>query len=458
MNAEERAVASVLRRVANQAPLIKPRPDTWARGRRRRRLRHVTAFAGVVALVALTIASMGWSPRPQQTAPIQEQRSVPAEITLPMPWQPNLVDAPNGPASVILTGPGGFGANDVFGYDDRAIVVGRDGLYRYVRAINGVNAGEDLLLSPDGRYLAGGADLEGAQPTQTSADWQSTASVMDLSTGEVRTYRHGPPVAWSPDGRLLVGIPLSLTSRRCPCRLLDPVSGVVTAVGAGGATSVAFSPDGQRMAIQVDTELKIVDLPSLADTTVADLGSGWMLAGPGAWRPDGRIGIWRSSGCAPQCAAGVVDHRLSLVDAESGAVYDGGRAPVRGVSARLLGWQADDDAIVAATQTAHVPEGPHAGLPQVLALDPDGGRTELITVPDGTDRIDIARDLLDHFGGQPRSGWDLLLDTVAFRGLQLLPFAVALIVLAGAWLIYRRRRDGWWPTWPRRARGRARGR
>jgi hypothetical protein len=376
---------------------------------------------------------------------------------LPMPLQPNLVDAPNGPASVIVTGPGGFGANDVFGYDDRAIVVGRDGLYRYVRAINGFNAGEDLLLSPDGRYLAGRADLEGVRFGETAPDWQSAAGIMDLTTGEVRTYRHGPPVAWSPDGRLLIGISQSLVGRRCPCKLLDPVSGAVTAVGASGATSVAFSPDGRRLAIQVDSKLKIVDLSAEAETTVADLGVGWLLAGPGAWSPDGRLGVWRSTDCAPSCPAGVADFRLSFVDILDGSVHESALDLVRGVTASLLGWQVDGDAVVVIMWTALAPGGPHAGPPQVVALAPRGGRTELVTLPTGADRVDIARDLLDRFGATPRSGWDQLVDTVRVRGLQALPYVgFGALLVGGAWLAYRRWKYGsWrmaWRTRPRRAR------
>src|SRR6185437_9263294 len=152
---EERALSAALRQISADAPSIRVARDLWVRGRRRRRLRQAAAVAGVVALVALTAVPLAWIPgswasRPHQVAPAASPGSIPSRVLPPVLLQPNLVDAPNGPASVILTGPGGFGASDAFGYDDRAIVVGRDGRYRYVRDVNSVDAGDNLLLSPDG--------------------------------------------------------------------------------------------------------------------------------------------------------------------------------------------------------------------------------------------------------------------------------------------------------------------
>ena len=302
-------------------------------------------------LLALIAVPLGWAPGPHPVRPAEPAQSVPSRVRGPMPLQPNLVDSPNGPASVIVTGPGGFGANDVFGFDDRAIVVGRDGLYRYVRDINSVDAGESLLLSPDGRYLAGRADLEGVDSGDSAADWQASAAVMDLTTGKVRTYHQGTTVAWAP---------------------------------------------GDRLA------------------------------------------IWNGSDCGPACPASYHDLRLSLVDIGTGAVTDARLDPVRAVSARLLGWQTDGDAVVVLTMTNHEPTGPQAGVPQVLALHPGGGQRPLITVTADADRIDVARDLLDHFGGDPRSGWAMVLDVTGVRLPQTLPWLAAIAVLMAVVLAYRR--------------------
>jgi hypothetical protein len=365
-----------------------------------------------------------------------------------MPLQPNLIDAPNGPASAIVTGPGGFGASDLFGFDDRAIVVGRDGLYRYVRDINSVDAGENLLLSPDGRYLAGPADLEGVTFDESASDWESTAGVMDLSTGKVRTYHEGAPVAWSPGGRLLVKASSGLF------RLLDIGSGEAVPLGVGG-TAVAFSPDGHQLALQQGRELKVLNVDTFAMRTVAKLGAQQTLAGPGAWDAGGRLAIWNGSDCLPACPASYHDFRLSFVDTGDGAATDARFDAVEAVSARLLGWQSDGDAVVTLGMTSPDPAGPHVGAPQVLSLHPGGGRATLITVTADADRIDVATDLLDHFGGEPRSGWAMFLDLLRVRLPQAMPWLGAIVVLIAIGLTYRRIRAGVW-RWYRhhnRARG-----
>jgi hypothetical protein len=363
--------------------------------------------------------------------------------------QPNLVDAPNGPASVIVTGPGGFDANDVSGYDDRAIVVGLDGLYRYVRDINSVDAGEDLLLSPDGRYVAGRADLEGVDWGESALDWQSTAGVMDLTTGEVRTYHEGPPVAWSPGGRLLT------RASTGELKLLDVGSGEAVPLGVPGAVAVAFSPDGRQLALQLGRELKVLNVGTRALRAVADLGARQLLAAPGAWTVGGRLAIWDGTDCLPACPAGYTDFRLSFVDINGGAVTDAALDPVQSVSARLLGWQDDGGAVVVLGMTSHDPAGPHLGAPQVLALHRGRGRTTLITVAADADRIDIARTLLDQFGGESRSGWDMFLDIVRLRLRQATPWLAVIAVLIAAPLTYRRIRDGVWSSLPRRVRNAA---
>jgi hypothetical protein len=446
VNTDERALAAALRQLSADAPPIRVPTDLWVRGRRRRRLRLVAVVAGVAALVALVAvplvwvprpwAPRPWAPRPDPATPAVNARSIPSRVLPPVPLQPNAVDAPDGPASVILTGPGGFGASDVSGYDDRAIAVGRDGRYRYVRDVNSVNAGEDLLLSPDGRYVVGRADLEGVDLSVT--DWQSTVGVMDLVTGRVRTYREGAAVAWSPDDRLLV------RARSGLLRLVDVESGDVVPLGvAGGA--VAFSPDGHQLALQQVRDLVVFDLATFAVREVAQLDGRQRLGGPGAWSPGGRLAIWASTDCQPACPSGYSDFQLSFVDIASGAVTGAGLDAVRAVSPSLLGWQSGGDAVVVLAMTSADPAGPRGAAPQVLALHPGGGQTSLIRVPADVDRIDVARDLLDHFGGAPSSGWDRLLDMLRVRLPQALPLIAIIATLVAAVVAYRRVRHGSWP-------------
>ena len=445
MNTDERALAAALRQLSADAPPIRVPGDLWVRGRRRRRLRLVAVVAGAVALVALTALPLAWMPRPwaarpHPVGPAASTRSIPSRVLPPVPLQPNLVDAPNGPASVILTGPGGFGASDVSGYDDRAIAVGRDGRYRYVRDVNSVNAGDDLLLSPDGRYVVGPPDLEGVDNSVTGADWQSTVGVMDLTTGRVRTFRDGAAVAWSPDDRLLVKATSGLL------RLVDVESGDVMPLGVAGGT-VAFSPDGRQLALQLAHDLTVFDVATFAVRKVATLDGQQKLAGPGAWSPGGRLAIWGSTDCQPACPSGYSDFQLSFVDIATGAVTGAGLDLVRAVSPSLLGWQRSGDAVVVLAMTS--PAGPRVAVPQVLALHPGGGRTSLIRVPADVDRIDIARDLLDHFGGGSSSGWDRLLDMLRVRLPQTLPVIAVIAALVAARVAYRRIRHGVWPRLPR---------
>lgn len=446
MNRDDRGAVDVLDQASAQ-PKPARRPD--APPARRSRWRLVAAVAGVAALVALVAIPLAWALR-SPTEPAEttgDSRSIPAEIRAPKPLQPNLVDSPNGPASVIVTGGGGFDFQDLFlRYDDRAVVVGRDGLYRNVRHINAFSAGEDLLLSPDGRYLAGGPGLEGVDWGSSSVAWQSAAAVMDLTTGAVRVYHEGSPIAWSPDGRLLAGPAASGLT------LIDPGTDATVSLGIGAVTAVAFSPDGDQLAVQRDRQVDVVDVDTRAVREVAVLDAEQSLAGPGAWRADGRLAVWDRTECAPGCPTSYSGFRLSYMDINDGSTVEAGFDPVRAVTATVLGFQSDGDAVVVLAMTEAGPDGPHVGAPQVLALHPQGGQTTLITVTDEADRIDIARNLLDNFGGESPSSTDELLDVVRVRLPQvLIPIgAIALLVAAG--LVYRRVRDGVWPWLPREFR------
>lgn len=453
MNADERALTAALRQISADTPPIRVSDDLWKRGRRRRRLRLVAVVAGVAALVALIAvplawAPRSWAPRPHPVTPAASTWSIPSRVLPPLPLQPNLVDAPNGPASVILTGPGGFGAGDFSSYDDRAIVVGRDARYRYVRDLNSVNAGDDLLLSPDGRYVVGPYTLEGVHYTGADPDSESTVGVMDLTTGHVRTYTQGDAVTWSPGDGLVV------RARSGQLRLVDVESGDVVPLGVA-ATNVAFSPDGRQLALQQGRELAVLDVNTFAVRKVAELDANQKLAGPGAWSPGGRLAVWGSTGCRPACPSTYSDFRLSFVDISSGAVTGAGLDPVRAVSPSLLGWQSSGDAVVVLEMTDADLAGPQGVVPQVLALYPGGGHTSLIRVPADADRIDIARNLLDHFGGPSGSFWDRLLDLLRVRVPQAWPLFAVIVALVGARVVYRRVRYGVWRR-PGRIRARLR--
>src|SRR5262249_41520745 len=154
-----------------------------------------------------------------------------------------------------------------------------------------------------------------------------------LTTGKVRTYHEGAPVAWSPGGRLLVK---ALSGQY---KLLDVASGDAVPLGVGGSGAVVFSPDGHQLALQQGRELKVLNVDTLAGRTVANVGAQQTSAGPGGWRADGRLAIWSSSDCQPTCPVGYHDIRLSFVDLDNGAATDVRLDAVEAVSARLLGWR-----------------------------------------------------------------------------------------------------------------------
>src|SRR5262249_1530339 len=149
--------------------------------------------------------------------------------------------------------------------------------------------------------------------------------------------------------------------------------------------------------------LSIVDLASGLRQPLSSTGT---LAGPGAWH-DGRIAVWDRVECPGDCDP--LDPYVLTVrylDPRTGADVPGPPLdPIRGVSAWLLGWQADGDAVVAVfrghthgTFAASLTD--YAETVGLFAYHPSGGRTELVRLPADANRIEIARDLLeqDHFG------------------------------------------------------------
>jgi hypothetical protein len=437
MSRDERTATAALRQIATEARPARLPLDLWARGRRWQRRRIVAmAFAAVLlaalaVVPALFLASRG-------PAPAEDPPSIPSRVFDPLPLQPNLVDAPNGPASLILTGPGGFGKTDLDGYQDRAVVVGRDGQYRYLRQTSGFDAGETVLLSPDGRWVAG-ILLDGS-----NTDVPSQPGVIDLTNGHLR-YFDGRPLIWSPDGRLLVALD---SGQR---KLVDPETGAMVDAGGYGPAQSVFSPDSRLLATKIRSELTIRDIATGTERTISGLPDRAVLAGPGAWRADGRIAFWQSSACATMCPQGWADFSLSHVDVTTGsAVVGPDLQPVRAEKPSLLGWQSDGDAVVALTfrmnqfamDTCAGPScvPPQWQAPRVVALHPGGGQTTLVTTPASADRIDVARGLLDRFGAPPPSLGSRMVDVARARAPQMLAIVAVLALIVAPFIVKRIRR------------------
>ncbi len=144
----------------------------------------------------------------------------------------------------------------------------------------------------------------------------------------------------------------------------------------------------------------------------------------GAWLPDGkRIALYTFDGCGggdefcDTAALGDRLFRVRYVDALTGQATSGpALAPARGLTVRMLGWQADGDAVVAvheveegATKQAGFPEWEEDGWWTVggvhlMEFRADGSQGELVELPEGALFVDVPASLLNSFGG-PSASW-----------------------------------------------------
>ncbi|HEX2774412.1 MAG TPA: hypothetical protein VHN18_18555, partial [Micromonosporaceae bacterium] len=142
-----------------------------------RRAPAVAIFIAAAALVVVAVQTPRWLAGQRDGAPAEV---VPSRVRDPWLWQATVGQYPVGPASVLF-----FTAHTRY-FESTGVVVGRDGGYRLLPL--GVGEGHGLL-SPDGQwYLRPGI-----------------GRIVDLRTGdERRTHRPLHPLAWSPDGKLVL--------------------------------------------------------------------------------------------------------------------------------------------------------------------------------------------------------------------------------------------------------------
>ena len=302
----ERNLTAALQELAHRARPDGPPADLWTRGRRRHH-RRIAAATAVIVVVALLIGLPLARLPGQRGLPAEPSGPVvPTKITSTVPFTRTVQDAPNGPASLIMDG---VGSSETFGgFYDHVLVVGLDRSYRILRSINGVFAGYDLLLSPDGRYVAGNWNLEGVP----AEDPLVPLAVVDLVTGRVGYYREFEPLAWAPDGRLLVGLgnPWDRTVRPRSVRavaLLDVTTGEIRdAFGleprspAKACGSPSRRTAGRWRSRRSASYGWATSTPApSANCCRSLLDSIRTLAGKGAWRDDGRIALWEPAVCGP---------------------------------------------------------------------------------------------------------------------------------------------------------------
>ncbi|WP_203838510.1 hypothetical protein [Winogradskya humida] len=300
------------------------------------------------------------------------QLALPRRISTPYPWTPSLEQAPLRSASVLI---------DI---DDTVGVVGDS--YRRL-SLTGP-PGEGVLLSPDGTRVA--YRVLGALVIR-AVDGTSTRVFPDGSGG-------GAPRGWSADGTLLA------VARGAELRLLEPGSGQARTVGTVPAEwdgPVAFTRAGDRLAYQVGQRMVIAGTDGAQESGFA-VPAGMVLAGKGAWTPDGASLL---------VGAAVGDGwQFRTLRASDGSVDP---APALAVlrhagAGRALGWRPDGTLVAVAYEPApassgaaplvsgpgRVPSGTGAAegarVRVVGLVRGEVAERSLMEVPEGVSGIDVA--------------------------------------------------------------------
>ena len=128
--ADDETISDLLQRVAAEARPARLPKDLWSQGRHRHRRRVGAVVAALLLALAVTMPTV-FASGLRRAAPADDQPSIPSRIHSPIPMQSTVEEDPAGPATVILTGPGGFGVGGLAKYEDRALVIGRNGSYRW---------------------------------------------------------------------------------------------------------------------------------------------------------------------------------------------------------------------------------------------------------------------------------------------------------------------------------------
>lgn len=376
-----------------------------------------------VALVAVAFAAYGSS------RSAADEQAVPAKVFEPFGWQATVQKSPPGQATLLVSGEG-WGLRGVT-FKGKVAVIGESGVYRMQRYNKSVEAGEDVLLSPDGQLIVGTADNQPGRYEQPAPAGDLPLWFTDLSTGKT-TQMTVPgegrirPVAWSPDGaRLLVEVAAAPTVGPWPggrLELLTLSSGdvrVLADLGTGlvhRAQLAAFAPSGRQVAVQVGTSLVVLDLDTGGRRTVATLTADQRLAGVGAWSQDGRrVALLSMSGCSRGCDQAELNARqwrFSELDTGNGTSSTGAYQTVTGLAVRVLGRLPDGELAVARYRAYDklrsdsdgnltvdgklVEETDYrsVGAVTLLGLGAGAGQRSLVALPDGVLHVDVAADLI----------------------------------------------------------------
>lgn len=366
----------------------------------------------IPALVLLLVVVIGVAARPLAAflAPAAPTASstfgLPDKIQVPV-WAESATADPFGRASVAFGGPGdGFVGLSEY---SRIAVVGPTSYRRtgHWWDSDSVHIGEEVLLSPDGTQLA---------------LVQESLRIVDFSTGRSRYLqlpfmgrrwtwtedsRHFADVlAWSPDGRSLAiveGIN-SYPVRWKALGIIDVQSGAYRRLAPGDGELVrgfaaAFSPDSQRIAYQSGDRISIVDVNANAISS-ASLPPGALLAGKGAWTPDGSsIAVTVPQQC---CTPLATDWTIRYFAADTGEAASGPTFSTitDAMAVRFLGWATPSRAVIVAFRPGNQDPGYIYSADRtfvwnlrrldILAIEPGRQASRIIDTPSDVLAIDIA--------------------------------------------------------------------
>jgi hypothetical protein len=411
--------------VAEGAPPVDPRVVDSALGqaRRRRAARWIALpAASLVVVVLAALALLGGLPQLRgdalQPAAGEAPPTVPTTIEDFSYLTAPVGRAPAGRAIAVLS----YYKMDLV----RTVVLGADrDTYRLLEPEQQDTAEYgSAVLSPDGSVAA----------VERSA---GAIDLLNLGTGAVKHLQlpnregRAEVLAFSPDGKTLAaGVRTAAGGTAVPY-LVDVQTSTAAQLLTRGVSELAFSPDGQRVAVQSGGEITVVDRAGRALRVIDIAATGAQLGGRNAWSPDGRflVTVHTPGGGPVPCT-----FRFIPVDPATPAADV--PAPRKYTDTRMVGWRSPTEMVLEEYQAPNF----LLTVRNVRTAD----RTVLATVGGGT--VDaVAAGLLSELekrpAGKPDFGpWPAWLWWTLGLGTLLLALTTLVLVWVGRWAIRVNRR------------------